>query len=280
MSSEDEDVVLVGSALHTHLVTSGYNGNMEVKCGQDGRSQADELNDDDDNKIAEEENTNYAQQMLTKNWMDIHKRFQQLISFIMPDTHNHQLEIELAEIFLESDLLVVEDEEFFRRFIISDVAFGSHKYEGYTSLLLYGGLAAIGGVLFCSQKRSLAATAIPLAFASVIGLQTVDKLMRRRRTSKIKNLVRSMLRSMKQFKIVLNKSINLIRGMEMINKGFLFAVQSRQEDPGAGPSTTLSKALCKRTLFLPLRQSVHSHTVQTIWTLRQVVAVIWQLGYC
>ena len=66
----------------------------------------------------------------------------------------------------------------------------------------------------------------------------------------------------------------------MINKGFLFAVQSRQEDPGAGPGTTLSKVMCKRTLFLPLRQSIHSQTVQTIRTLRQVVAVIWQLGYC
>ena len=33
MSLEDEDVVLAGSALHTHLVTSGYN-DLELRGGE------------------------------------------------------------------------------------------------------------------------------------------------------------------------------------------------------------------------------------------------------
>ena len=33
MSLEHEDVVLVGSALHTHLVTNGYN-DMELRGGE------------------------------------------------------------------------------------------------------------------------------------------------------------------------------------------------------------------------------------------------------
>ena len=79
-----------------------------------------------------------------------------------------------------------------------------------------------------------------------------------------------MLGDMKQFKMVLRKSLNLIQGMEMMNQGYMHAVNYKQKEqgPSTGEESKLSKALCKRSSFISLRRAVYTHTVQIILVYR------------
>ena len=66
-----------------------------------------------------------------------------------------------------------------------------------------------------------------------------NKVSQSREAEEFKRMIKQMLGDMKQFKMVLRKSLNLIQGMEMMNQGYIsFASsfrgqQSHPEEKGA-----------------------------------------------
>jgi hypothetical protein len=247
MILEDEDVVLAGSALHTHLVTSGYN-DMELRGGEAEHLTEGDVSD------------NNAGSILPLHCFKFFGKMQPVITFISPCGSLKKLKEDFANIILESGLLVVEDEEFFLRFILADSTIAPHQSDSVLidSLLFTSSLAAVGGAIFM-KKASLGAAALPLIFTTVFGLRTVKQLIHRRQSCKLKYAMCGLIRSMKNVKTVLSKSLNLIHGMEMINKGSMVA------------ESKMSKALFRRTLLIPLRQSVYSESLNMILVLRQVI---------
>ena len=202
---------------------------------------------------------------------------------IWPDSSDKQLEIELAQVILKSELLVSEDEEFISNFILSEDALEQYKAdcEGSGSimrdvLLFSGSLAAVAGaVFFFSERTRVAVTAaavLPSALATVSSLRIGARVSQSREAEEFKEMVKQMLVDMKQFKMVLRKSLNLIQGMEMMNQGYMHAVNKETRDEQQGPSTVeeskLSKALCKRSSFISLRRAIYTHTVQIILVYR------------
>lgn len=200
---------------------------------------------------------------------------------IWPDSRDKQLEIELAQIILKSELLVSEDEEFIGNFILSEEALEQYKADSEGSgsimrdvMLFSGSLAAVAGaVFFFSEKTRVAVTAaavLPSALATVSSLRIGAKVSQSRETEEFKEMVKQMLGDMKQFKVVLRKSLNLIQGMEMMNQGYMNALNGKQEGSGAHPEeeSKLSKALCKRSSFISLRRAIYTHTVQMILVYR------------
>eukprot|EP00090_Calanus_glacialis_P007205 TRINITY_DN15665_c0_g1_i5.p1 TRINITY_DN15665_c0_g1~~TRINITY_DN15665_c0_g1_i5.p1 ORF type:complete len:614 (+),score=153.85 TRINITY_DN15665_c0_g1_i5:23-1843(+) len=192
-----------------------------------------------------------------------------VMTFISPGGISKELENEFAKIILESCLLVVEDEEFFLRFILADSTSFPHRSDSVLldSLLFSSSLAA--GAIFM-KKVSLGAAALPLIFTTVFGLRTGTQLIERRQAYKLKSTLCCLISSMKQVKTMLSKSLNLIRGMEMISKGCLVAVKSGQLESGSSTleESKLSKAQYNRTLLIPLRQSVYSESLRMILALR------------
>jgi hypothetical protein len=261
MSLEDEDVVLAGSALHTHLVTSGYN-DLELRGGEDEQVT---VGDNDDANKNEGDVSDSNAGILPHHWFKVSGKMQDVMTFVSPHGSLRELENNFASIILESGLLVVEDEEFFLRFILVDSNRFAHHSDSVLldSLLFSSSLAAVGGAIFM-KKVSLGAAVLPLAFITVFGLRTVKQLIHRRQACKLKYAVCGLIRIMKNVKTVLSKSLNLIRGMEMINKGSMVA------------ESKMSKALFRRTLLIPLRQSVHSESLNRILALRQVIRVLLQ----
>ena len=201
---------------------------------------------------------------------------------VWPDSRDKQLEIELAQVILKSELLVSEDEEFISNFILSEDAINEYKAESESSgsimkdvMLFSGSLAAVAGaVFFFSEKTRVAVTAaavLPSALATVSSLRIGAKVSQNREMEEFKEMVRQMLGDMKQFKMVLKKSLNLIQGMEMMNQGYINALQSRQSGNGSAnveEESKLSKALCKRSSFISLRRAIYTHTVQIILVYR------------
>ena len=204
-----------------------------------------------------------------------------LTSLIWPDSRDKQLEIELAQVILKSELLVAEDEQFISNFILSEDALEQYKAECEGSgsiirdvLLFSGSLAAVAGaVFFFSEKTRVAVTAaavLPSALATVSSLRIGAKVSQNREAEEFKEMVKQMLGDMKQFKMVLRKSLNLIQGMEMMNQGYMNAVSSKQEVQGesTGEESKLSQALCKRSSFMSLRRAIYTNTVQIILVYR------------
>ena len=110
-----------------------------------------------------------------------------LTSMIWPDSRDKQLEIELAQVILKSELLVSEDEQFISNFILSEDALEQYKTECEGSgsimrdvMLFSGSLAAVAGaVFFFSEKTRIAVTAaavLPSALATVSSLRIGAKV--------------------------------------------------------------------------------------------------------
>jgi hypothetical protein len=271
MSLEDEDVVLAGSALHTHLVTSGYN-DLELRGGE---AEQETCGESVARKNEQDLSDRKAEIIVLSHWFKVFGKMQSVVTFILPCDHSKELEIDFAKVILESGLLVVEDEEFFLRFILTDSrSLYPHQTDSalLDSLLFSSSLAAVGGAIFM-KKVSLGAAVLPLAFTTVFGLRTGAQLIYRRQAYKLNYELCGLISSMKMVNTVLRKSLNLIRGMEMINKGYMVAVKSGQQEPGSSTleESKLSKALYRRTLLIPLRQSVYSESLNMILALRQVI---------
>ena len=256
MILEDEDVVLAGSALHTHLVTSGYN-DLELRGGEDEQVTVGD-NDDVNKNDGDVSDSNAG--ILPQHWFKVSGKMQDVMTFVSPHGSLRELEKCFANIILESGLLVVEDEEFFLRFILADSSRFPHQSDSVLldGLLFSSSLAAVCAAIFI-KKVSFGAAALPLIFTTVFGMRTGAQLIHRRQAYKLRYAVCVLIRSMKNVKTVLSKSLNLIRGMEMIDKGSMVA------------ESKMSKALFRRTLLIPLRQSVYSESLNMILALRQVI---------
>ena len=84
-----------------------------------------------------------------------------------------------------------------------------------------------------------AAAVLPSAMAAASSLRIGSRVSQSREAEEFKRMIKQMLGDMKQFKMVLRKSLNLIQGMEMMNQGYIsFASsfsgqQSQPEEKGA-----------------------------------------------
>jgi hypothetical protein len=198
---------------------------------------------------------------------------------IWPDCKDNELEIELPQIIRKSELLVSEDEEFISNFILSEDALQQYKKDCEESgsilrdvLLFSGSLAAVAGaVFFFSERTRVAVTAaavLPSALATVSSLRIGARVGQGREAEEFKEMVKNMLDDMKQFKMVLRKSLNLIQGMEMMNEGYMYAVNTKEKENDSETSISeeskLSKALCKRSSFMPLRRAIYNQTVRIL----------------
>ena len=86
-----------------------------------------------------------------------------------------------------------------------------------------------------------AAAVLPTAMAAASSLRIGSRVSQSREAEEFKRMIKQMLGDMKQFKMVLRKSLNLIQGMEMMNQGYIsfassFSGQQSQqsEQKGAG----------------------------------------------
>ena len=205
-----------------------------------------------------------------------------LTSFIWPDSSDKLLEVELAQLVLRSELLVTEDEEFINNYILTEDTMEQYKDElegGKGSimkdvLLFSGSLAAVAGAVFFFSERTRAAVAaaavLPTAVAAASSVRIGSKVAQSQEAEEFKKMIKQMLGDMKQFKMVLRKSLNLIQGMEMMNQGYIsfaasFSQQSDDKDAsGSQEESKLSRALCQRSSFISLRRAIYTHAVQMI----------------
>ena len=189
-----------------------------------------------------------------------------LTSLIWPDSADKLLEVELAQLVLRSELLVTEDEEFINNYILTEDTMEQYKKElegGQGSvmkdvLLFSGSLAAVAGAVFFFSERTrcvflysflhhnsdsilkifraavTAAAVLPTAMAAASSMRIGSRVSQSREAEEFKKMIKQMLGDMKQFKMVLRKSLNLIQGMEMMNQGYIsfassFGQQSQSE---------------------------------------------------
>ena len=66
-----------------------------------------------------------------------------------------------------------------------------------------------------------AAAVLPTAMAAASSLRIGSRVSQSREAEEFKRMIKQMLGDMKQFKMVLRKSLNLIQGMEMMNQGYI-----------------------------------------------------------
>ena len=210
-----------------------------------------------------------------------------LTSLIWPDTADTQLEVELAQLVLRSELLVTEDEEFVNNYILTEHTLDQYKREmegGAAAaggsvvkdvLLFSGSLAAVAGAVFFFSERTraavTAAAVLPTALAAASTVRIGSRVCHSREAEEFKRMIKQMLGDMKQFKMVLRKSLNLIQGMEMMNQGYInFASSVNQpqknssHEAEAEEGSKMSKTLCQRSSLMSLRRAIYTHTVQMI----------------
>ena len=90
-----------------------------------------------------------------------------------------------------------------------------------------------------SRAAVTAAAVLPTAMAAASSMRIGSRVSQSREAEEFKKMIKQMLGDMKQFKMVLRKSLNLIQGMEMMNQGYIsFASsfsgqQSQPEEKGA-----------------------------------------------
>jgi len=277
MCDDDEDVVLEGSQLHQHLLDSGF-------------SQTDQLEKQTKfETLAVGQNGTLVDKENNENSLDSHEN-RRLTSYIWPDSSNKLLEVELAQLVLRSELLVTEDEEFINNFILTEDTMEQYKMElegGKGSimkdvLLFSGSLAAVAGAVFFFSERTraavTAAAVIPTAVAAASSMRIGSKVSESREAEEFKRMIKQMLSDMKQFKMVLRKSLNLIQGMEMMNQGFINFTSASNDQPtnsDAGKSDSseskFTKTLCQRSSLISLRRAIYTHTVQMISVYRQAI---------
>ena len=139
---------------------------------------------------------------------------------------------------LRSELLVTEDQEFINNFILTEDTMAQYRLEldgGQGSavkdvLLFSGSLAAVAGAVFFFSERTraavTAAAVLPTAMAAASSMRIGSKVSQSREAEEFKKMIKQMLGDMKQFKMVLRKSLNLIQGMEMMNQGYISSASS------------------------------------------------------
>ena len=72
-----------------------------------------------------------------------------------------------------------------------------------------------------SRAAVTAAAVLPTAMAAASSMRIGSRVSQSREAEEFKKMIKQMLGDMKQFKMVLRKSLNLIQGMEMMNQGYI-----------------------------------------------------------
>ena len=248
MSAKDEDVVLAGSALHTHLVTSGFH---DIELGGEAIAPTDNNSDEASDFIDEPE-------LLT--W------FQQTKNKIFPPRSSRGLSQKCVEVILESDLLVAEDEQFFHQYLLG----GSESHDKFLpavmeSLLLTSLLACAGqGIL----RRGFLVSSLSVGVGSLLCLRLGARIVQTRQAGTVGSIMTGMIGRMKQLKMLLGRSLNIIRGMEMINKTSSMVAKLGKAKAQSDKQQSRLEAFQRRSLLIPLRQAVYSTSYQMVLYLR------------
>ena len=269
MSLHDEDVVIAGSVLHTHLVSSGFH---DVELGGAGGLSDQETTCDHDSIEAlgpDEISEYFPHRQYSKN-VD---KLKQVLTYILPSNQNKQDAKGYATFALDSGLLVVEDEEFFLHYLLADTDYDSPAAQPHPALLdsvLLSSCLAAAGVLTCSKRISPLSAALPVAVLTLCSLRTGTRWAGQRQAARLNKRMTYLLRNMKQFKVLLSKSLTLIRGMEMMNKSQTVAVKSGQKEsePSKVKNSNILENFNRQTLLIPLRQTVYFETYQMLLQLR------------
>lgn len=272
---DDEDVVWEGSPLHEYLCQEGLASDVTAY------SSASE-----------------TRPLVPKRMANSHG----LANVQWPqDVSRQELEIEVAQKLLSSELLVQEDEDFISNFILTDEALEALKNksnhpEGRSflgdALLFSGSLVAVAGtVLYLSERTRLAATAaaiLPTALAALSSARSSkSKSQAREQEQHFLQLIEQLLSDMKMFKQLVRKSLNLLQGMELMHSGYMFAVNS-STGGAAGTSalnscptkedSPLTKALSERASFPALRKAVYQSARDMIKSYREAVTKLMEIG--
>ncbi|XP_059091806.1 uncharacterized protein LOC131887267 [Tigriopus californicus] len=219
------------------------------------------------------------------------------------DVSRQELEVEVAQKLLSSELLVQEDEDFISNFILTDEALAALKKKSNhpqgrsflgDALLFSGSLVAVAGtVLYLSERTRLAATAaaiLPTALAALSSARSSkSETHHKEQEQHFLKLIEQLLSDMKMFKQLVRKSLNLLQGMELMHSGYMFAVNSSTGgaagtsngamDPcPAKEDSPLTKALSERASFPALRKAVYQSARDMIRSYREAVTRLMEIG--
>lgn len=247
MNTEDEDVVLAGSALHTHLVASGFN-DLEVGGGVVSHSDKTDFSCDPDDKSGVTE---------SNNW------FKQARHFLLPPLDSHDLHQNCVGAVLDSGLLGAEDEQFFEQSLQISSNSSCKRSSALTDTLVLSSCLAGLGQAILNKKGFLAGTLL-VGAASLFCWRVGVRMVNSRNESWVISLLTVLIRRMKELKTIMAKSFNLIKGMEMLSKSVTTANLGRQ----SSAQQLRLKAFQKKSLLIPLRQSVYRSGYQMMLYLR------------
>ena len=284
---EDEDVLWDGSPLHQHLSDQGVDeAVLEKRRPEHGDSE-----EAFERRVQARTDLLMSGQTIT--WPE--------------DQHAAILEVHVAKLLLQSDLLVQEDQDFVNNFVLTEDAIVNYEKilqdeersksrSSFANVLLFSGsvAAVAGAVFFLSERTKAAATAaaalLPTALAAASTARSSSSNVAA--NSDLESLVKILLEDMQMFKRLARKSLNLLQGMEMVHSGHMFAINSATGNPytasavrsGAAQTpeeesaTKLEKALSDRSAFPALRKAAYETTVQLIVAYRQAVDTLMEVS--
>ena len=246
MRAEDEDVVLAGSALHTHLVSSGF---YDIELGGEAIAHTD--NDSD-------EASDFVDEPELGIW------FQQAKNKIFLPSSSQGLTQKCVDDVLDSGLLVAEDEQFFHQYLAGS---DSHDKRIPASALMEGLLLAsfLAGQRILRRSGFLVAS---IGVGSLLCLRLGSRIVQASQAGRVRSMMARMIERMEQLKILLGRSLNLIRGMEMINKTSIMVSKLGKAETQSNKQQSRLEAFQRRSLLIPLRQAVYSSSYQMIIYLR------------
>uniref|UniRef100_A0A0K2TV03 Vezatin n=1 Tax=Lepeophtheirus salmonis TaxID=72036 RepID=A0A0K2TV03_LEPSM len=191
---------------------------------------------------------------------------------------------DIAHKILESSLLVVEDEDFITNYVLSSIesekALTTTISKGGRSLgevLFYScSIAAVAGTLLLLSDRTkmTAATIATLVPAGIAALANGPVLFQRPKPSEqFLQVLSDLLEDMKLFKNLARKTLNLLKGMELLQTGAkLPSINSSH----GGMDTTLNSSCT--TSFPALRSAAYNCTVDLIRAYRGAVRTLLEVS--
>ena len=230
MMDDDEDVVMEGSALYDHLKESGFGEDLEI----DFKSKKDIWTEEQEQpKIVSGSGAeaNFLSRMLDVEYESRHQR----------------LVLNAVGKVLDSNILVSEDEDFLKEFFIA----GHGQKEPRNIPLVHATkfLALLGSGILCYFKPSSARVFIPsmLLWNAYKHYSCFENVF-------LRNL-QQFLDSTNLLQSSLSKSINFIKGMEMVNHFF--------------KSKSKSKMSSQELNFSNLRSGIRVRSIESIEEMRK-----------